>query len=366
MTPAGVAEFDSWLRSPLAPSPDPRFIVRRAHPAEYDSIYDLVDEVLEVPRPRAVYDWWYRQNPHGAARCWTVFERISGQLISASVRWPWQMASRNAPLSGCLSGDQVVRREWQRQGVNAIRRAVTNSDAWMHGLVRLSWPNHRSRAARRKYELSEVSGCLRHAAFWLDAQAALRLGGWTASVISAGGRAANAVLRVQSRWALRGHTAISVEAVRRFDATYDDLGTRCPGTAHYWCPHDAAFLNWRYIDHPVRQYTAFAAVGAADPLGYGVLSLGGDSAMLMELVAPQHSPGIARALLARALAIAREAGCKRVECIAPLRWPHWQLVHRAGFVDRASEIFALILGGREPGIADLDNWSVSAGEIDTL
>jgi hypothetical protein len=37
----------------------------------------------------------------------------------------------------------------------------------------------------------------------------------------------------------------------------------------------AACLNRRYVGHPVRQHTAFAAVGAAGPQGYGVLSLRG-------------------------------------------------------------------------------------------
>jgi hypothetical protein len=329
-------------------------------------MYDLVDQVLEVRRPRAAYDWWYRRNPEGVARCWTAFERASGQLISVSVRWPWPMASRTERLPGCLAGDQVVRRDWQRQGVNDIRRAIADSDAWMRGSVRLSWPNRRSRAARRKYGLHEDNGRLRTAAFWLDAQAALRFGSWSASVASAGGRAANVVLRLRSQWALRGRTATPVEEVRRFDAAYDDLGTSCPGTARYWCPHDATFLNWRYIDHPGRQYTAFAAIGATAPEGYCVLSLGGAVGILMELVAPQAPPTVARALVARALAIAREAGCTRVECIAPARWPHWPLLHRAGFLEHSSEVFALILGRQEPGIADLDNWSLSAGEIDAL
>ena len=66
-----VDRFEEWLHAPAQlESMHPRFDVRRAVPAEFDSIYDLVNDAFGFKRSRARYDWIYRRNPYGTARCW--------------------------------------------------------------------------------------------------------------------------------------------------------------------------------------------------------------------------------------------------------------------------------------------------------
>jgi len=73
LLPKAAQQFEEWFQAPLAEeSSDPRFQVRRAHPTEFERLYDLVDEAFAVKRPRAVFDWLYRGNPAGAGRCWKV------------------------------------------------------------------------------------------------------------------------------------------------------------------------------------------------------------------------------------------------------------------------------------------------------
>lgn len=365
MTFDPIAEFETWLRAPVPPSPDPRFSVRRAVPAEFEAAYDLVDRVFQVRRPRTLYDWWYRRNPFGLARTWLVVERASGRLVSVATWWPWPMVQRGAPMRGALGGDLAVLPEWQRQGVTGARRLVTEADPYSRTLVRLSWPNDRSRSARMKYGLSGLIDPMTHAVLVLNVRPSLQRRGprWLAAASRA---VAETLLAAPSRLALRGHSAVVVDDVGRFDSAFDGLGSRSLGDVSFWCPHDAAFLNWRYLDHPIRRYVAFAAAGNTGPEGYGVLRLDGERAVLMELVAPASPPRIVRALLARALAIAREAGCARLECIAPPRWPHWRLLRNAGFMRRRSDIRPWVLGPREPGIDRIENWQLSGGDIDEL
>ena len=46
--------FDEWMRAEVpGRSTDPRYAVRRATPADFEAVYDLVDEVFGVVRPRA-------------------------------------------------------------------------------------------------------------------------------------------------------------------------------------------------------------------------------------------------------------------------------------------------------------------------
>src|ERR1700730_4249314 len=83
-----VDRFEEWLHDP-APleSMHARFDIRRAIPAEFDDIYELVNAVFGLKRSPAEYDWLYRRNPYGIARCWVVFDRASGRLIGSNASW---------------------------------------------------------------------------------------------------------------------------------------------------------------------------------------------------------------------------------------------------------------------------------------
>ena len=123
-----ASEFEAWLRAPLRPSPDPRFEVRRATLADFDHIFDVVDQAFARPRPRAFYDWLYRRNPLGVGHCWLTYEKRGGRLVGTVAVWPWPMARGAVPLPGFLEGDSAVLPEWQRMGVTVARRQVSEPD----------------------------------------------------------------------------------------------------------------------------------------------------------------------------------------------------------------------------------------------
>lgn len=58
---------------------DSRFEVRPVHPSEFEIIYDLVDSAFGEKRDRRSYDWIYRDNPCGIARCLILIEKSSGE-----------------------------------------------------------------------------------------------------------------------------------------------------------------------------------------------------------------------------------------------------------------------------------------------
>ncbi len=81
-------------------------------------IYDLVDAAFGVKRSPAVYDWLYRRNPYGTARCWVAFDRSSGRLLSSLAGWPWPMARGTQAREGLLWGDWATAPGMQRQGIS--------------------------------------------------------------------------------------------------------------------------------------------------------------------------------------------------------------------------------------------------------
>jgi len=167
--------FEEWLHAP-APleSTHPRFDVRRAVPVEFEAIYDLVDDTFNVKRSRAQYDWLYRRNPYGIARCWVVFDRASGRLVGSLGFWLWPMARGAQRVEGAQWGDWVIAPGWQGQGITGLQYVTLRSHAWQAGTIALGWPNEKSRGAVIKDGRdAEIVGPMPRAVLPLNAKAFL-------------------------------------------------------------------------------------------------------------------------------------------------------------------------------------------------
>lgn len=366
-TPPGVDRFEEWLHAPATlESSHAHVDIRRAVPAEFDAIYDLVNETFGFKKPHAVYEWLYRRNPYGLARCWIVVERASGRLIASTAFWPWPLARGTQPLEGTLGGDTVVAADWQRRGIATLRNDTRKSHAWQDTFIGLSWPNQKSRRRGIKQgRAQKILGPVPLALLVLDTKAFLTHRGWPAIVGAPAALATDGLLRLWRRIMLRAEPGQRVEAVRRFDGPFDAVTRRCTAWAGYWCPHDATFLNWRYLDHPAGRYTAFALVAGDALAGYAVLRYGAHDAWLMEFVAPAAPARGAATLLRHVVGAARAAGCATLRFSAPRAWPHWPLLRAAGFASIRSELY-LWAGGDHPEPWHLDRWKWGPGDMDDL
>jgi hypothetical protein len=368
MLPRTDDAFEDWWRAPApCESTDPRFEVRRARPSEFDAIFVLVDETFGVKRPRAQYDWLYRRNPHGTARCWLVSEKVSRQIVGSGAIFPWPAARGSEPLTTGLSGDAVTAPGWQRQGISHVRYDAREAHSWYPRSVLISWSNDQSRGARTKHSRGQrLAESVTKGVFVLRAKEFFDRRGWRRPLTTAGGAVADVMLEAWRRMTLGRRSGVMIEPVRRFDSAFDEVTRRCMAWPKFWCPHDAAFLNWRYLDHPTKEHMAFAAVLGGELAGYCVVQIARERAWLLDFVAPQQPRPIARALLFHAVAAARAAGCARLDFIALPGWRHWGLFRRAGFVSRASGMFVLVEGQYEPEVCDLENWQFGLGDTDFL
>ena len=357
--------FEEWLRVPIPyQCADPRFDVRRAVPAEFEVIYDLVDDVFGKKSPRSTYDWIYRRNPCGVARCTVVVEKASGRIVGGQAGWPWPVARGTEPAAGYVMGDFAVATDWQRRGLSELCMAFHRKNPWRNRTIGMSWPNEKSRGASRKHRRSGSLGALPRGVLPLTG-AALARHGWPRVLASAGGLAAAAALRSRELLLRRTLRGIAVEPVRRFDSAFDEVTERCMSWPGYWCPHDSDFLNWRYLEHPLHRHVALALSAGGGLVGYCVVRIGTERAWLMELAAPGELRGAPAALLLQAARVAREAGCASLEFSAPPRWRHWPLFRSAGFLDRPSDLF-FFARGQSPDARDIDLWQCVPGDVDAL
>lgn len=362
--------FEAWFALPLGEeSADPRFEVRQAHPDEFEQIYDVVDRAFGSKRSRALYDWQYRDNPFGLARAFIVVERATGAILKTGSAFPWPIWRGDEALMGELSGDAATRPDWQRKGLSKIRRDARRSHPWQGRAVMIAGPNEGSRVVSQKVgDGDQLIGALRGGVAPFRSCGVLERAGLPRSVAAPAGWLADGLLGGWQRAAQSvggasdGH---AIETIRRFTSDFDAVTLRCMGWPDFWCPHNADFLNWRYLDHPVESYVPIALSGADGPKGYAVVRLAGEEATLSEFAAgPAPSDGGAQ-LLSEAMGIAREAGCAYIKFFGTPSWRHWSLMRRAGFLPYATKNHIQALCDRfEPEIWDLDRWQLTPGDRD--
>jgi len=362
MLPTARDRYEAWLQKPAASgSSDPRFEIRLAKPSEYERIYDLVDTAFGVPRPRALYDWAYRRNPLGTARCWVGVERVSGRIVCSVAHFPWPIARDGEAVCGTQAGDAAVDPEYQRQGITTLRRTVQENNPLHASETRIGWPNEKSVGRMQKSSRgAEIAGPLYEGAFPVDASVRRISREWARWLVAAGGR-------LREGWARDGRAPrrdLTLEEVGRFDSGFDEVTRSCMAWKGFWSPHDAAFLNWRYLDRPVGTHRALAVRAGDEVAGYCVVRTDGRKGMLLEFAAPERGE-VPRLLLRAALKAAREAGCRHLGFFATPGWRHWPKFRAAGLVPRLPHRFLQLVGSPALGAQTLENWQLVPGDSDS-
>jgi hypothetical protein len=175
-------------------------------------------------------------------------------------------------------------------------------------------------------------------------------------------------------------TGLRISAVSAFDARFDRLWQSCAGSLTIATVRDAAYLNWRYAQNPLRRYDILIAEQAEQLLGCAVLLHAPEQhvSYLVELLLADQDEPTAQVLLDEAARRARQAESAQLQC--------WMLRHhrgyvralqRNGFVYWPSSALPGWLGYTTPFIvrvapganhapepAALDNWFLSMGDHD--
>ena len=213
---------------------------------------------------------------------------------------------------------------------------------------------------RKSGHAAEVVGPLHEGVFPLDASMRRISREGVRRLVAAGGR-------LREGWARDGRAPrrdLALEEVGRFDSGFDEVTLRCMAWKGFWSPHDAAFLNWRYLDRPVGTHRALAVRAGDEVVGYCAIRTDGSKGLLLEFAAPEQGE-VPRLLLRAALKAAREAGCRQLGFFATPGWRHWPAFRAAGLVPRRPHRFLQLTGSPALGAQTLENWQLVPGDGDS-
>lgn len=167
--------------------------------------------------------------------------------------------------------------------------------------------------------------------------------------------------------AMRRPTALpaGLRTLPRADARFDALWDQAAAHMGLSTVSDAAYVNWRYCDHPFNRYRLLALEDGATLAGYAVLKpFGAEAADLVDLVG--RDPAAVEALLAGTAALARAEGVARLHTWIGLHRPEYLAATRLGYVAGAPVTY---FGGRALAraprdFADPRRWRPCMGDSD--
>ncbi|MEH6552410.1 MAG: hypothetical protein V7744_20740 [Pseudomonadales bacterium] len=345
---------------PKFQSPDPRFKLAWSSPADFPKVYKLLNSVFEYKRSPAEYDWIYRKNPYGEARCELIIEKSSGQIVSTNARFPWPLAWADQDMESAQGGDSATLTKLQRQGLVSLRMQFQQSHPWDDQQIRISLPNQATRNAARKYNqlaAAHPAPFAKKILNWRRFLMTKGMPGYLAKVAAPAARFVTSTPK-QKQGTLR------IEPIHRFYQEHQTLSLKYSRSDGFWCPHGAEWMNWRYFSHPTREYIAYGLYNGDELQAFSVIRLDRDSAMLMELISPNSQ--FSQILLTEVERVALEAGAKTIDTYASSKWQQWPALKRRHYFMRPSNIYLSTRSNDYPEALLPENWQLLPGDSDVF
>lgn len=186
--------------------------------------------------------------------------------------------------------------------------------------------------------------------------------------------AARLSLGLAGAWALRRArgTQRGVQSVDRFEASLDPAWERMARSYGITRVRDAAYLNWKYADHPHLRYQQLVASRGDEVAGYAIWRTSSEHeqerrAVVADFLVEKGDATTFRTLMARVIVDAREAGMESLSVLTTQRWAARALL-AFGFLPRGSRNTWVVAGWQDripaAWLREHAPWHVCLGDSD--
>ncbi|MAB90831.1 MAG: hypothetical protein CMJ90_15435 [Planctomycetes bacterium] len=332
-----------------------RYEIREATAADRDGILTSFNRVFSegnpefVPRPEASWDWAFLGNPAGRQTWIAVAD--DGTIAAHFAGWPTRVRRGDDTVLFSQIVDSFTHPD-HRRGLKHPGIFTRTANAFIDCLV---WP-HRNAIL-----------------FGLPVPDHFRLGARQIGY---------EVVRPQLQITLRADqeliggdpTETTVEEVMRVDDAVERLFHRCLDHETAMAIRDAAFVNWRYADHPSHRYHIGVVKDGDELRGLAVyrdaLFSDVEQGVLVDWLVPTDDPDTARALLAWAREHTRAAGREQCSLVIASTDPWWEPLQLLGMKALRTK-YILVYGNlcRDPRFDEAwlrAHWRYTLGETDIV
>jgi GNAT superfamily N-acetyltransferase len=336
-------------------------------PVRYESeSRELVDTLQanlpHLPHAR-LFPWLYLQNPEGRALAWVATDSETDRIVGVAAAFPRRIYCHGEEKRSYVLGDFCIDAHHRSLGLAlTLQRACLGSLSDEGVGFAFDFPSLTMLAVYKRLKIDVNATMVRHAKpLRADRKLAEHIP--VRAVARGLSVVANAGLR------LRDNGARS-EGDWKIAAEPGPWGEEFTQTAMEWSPRTgvcvartAAYLNWRYREHPLQNYEMLTARLRSRLCGYLIYSANGDNCTVDDLFAGEDA--VRSAMLAEVTRIARERGAHTVSVPWLATHPGRQLLEECGFRPRESSPVILLalprVTPRQSGPAP-EEWYLTHGD----
>jgi hypothetical protein len=286
------------------------------------------------------YQWLYHLNPAGVARVWVAYDAGAGSILGVSAAFPRQVFHRGQEMKAYVLGDFCIHPDRRSLGpaLALQRRTLEDLDRSGAGLV-FDFPSNAMLAVYKRLRVEPRESVIRFAKL-LRADRQIR------NRIST--KLAATALSLVANWALRlrdfGLRRSSTWTIREESAPCGEeftLGFRqwAPGIG-VCADRSAEYLNWRYLQHPLKHYHILTARRDGKLCGFLVYEREGENATVADFMANEEKA--VRGLLVETIAMLRQQGVHTISAPFLESHPGRAILEDCGFRPRESAPVMLI------------------------
>jgi len=337
--------------------------IRTADPeTDRDLLIDLLSRNLGSIDGGRRYEWLYLENPYGPARAWIATEGNTERGVGAAAAFPRAMFVGGATRHGYVLGDFCVDQHRRTLGLALqLQRACLEGIVSTPHLLAYDFPSDRMMAIYRRMQISPAGEIVRWAK---PLRANRKIGKLVGSATLAGLLAApvNELLEwkdwvslPRGGWMIVEHEGFCKE---EFTHLAHAIGSRYGSCVD----RSAAYLNWRYLRHPLVRHELLAARQGQELRGYVVFSQTSEDAKIVDLFGFSDT-AMWTALVGRAVSLLRDRGVATLSIPAVASSPWAGLLKGWGFHPR--EVAPVIVcdpGSAADCAAGAWNWFLTDGD----
>lgn len=311
------------------------------------------------------FNWLYESNPHGAALTWIAIEKESGAAAACTSVFPRRVVVDGRERTGSIGGDCYVDPNFRRLGLATALHRVSLASMRERGVEFMYGPPNPSNLGALLKAGSHLVAGFKRFVRPLTGRAVYRPSlGHTASRLRS--RLAELPVLVLDRLTRAEVSGVTLQASEEFGSDHDRLFARASRGRGVVGSRDAAYLEWRYTESPLRVQQPFDVRRRGLLEGIVVVEVSGEHAAVIDIFAPNDAV-VLDAALQLLHDMAQGMGCSSLEISAMPEPFLVSRLKRLGFIGRSERGFQVFLAEDDPQRATLldpDAWFFTAGDQD--
>ena len=330
-------------------------------PADYASDREEMVAVLQrnlpwLPHDR-LFDWLYLRNPEGRALAWVATDghRVAG----VAGAFPRRVYCNGGEKMGYVLGDFCIEPQYRSLGLAlALQRACLEGVS-RAGDFAIDFPSQNMLAVYKRLRIETSHRMVRFARI-IRADRKIQAKLPVPLLARAMSAVANVGIKVVEPGAGPTPGCAIAEESGPWGEEFTDAAQNWSSAMGTCVARTAEFLNWRYNNHPDRQYEMLTARRNRRLCGYVVFHGNGENGTVDDVLAGDDA--VKKTLLHELATVARRRGMHTLSALSLADYPGTKILEQSGFRPRESAPVMLVTLPEQAPEHGTAPWYLSAGD----